>query len=187
MAQPTYEWRPPAEGWPDDELRKVLDNARKYEMVDGAVIVSPAADQWHHWVADEIRAALRAAAPTGWRAIREIGLDIPDGYLEPDLTVLRPGAPMDTVNAVPHDVALVVEVESTWSRRHDRFTKPSIYADLGIESYWRIERTGDGPMAHLYTRNADALYVLEHSVSPRESVTVELPYPVEVAPATWMP
>lgn len=185
MAQSAYEWHPPAGGWTEDDLLDFPEDSNRYEIIDGSLYVSPMADHWHHWIADEIKAVLHAAAPAGWRAIREIGVRVPDNsYLGPDVTVLRPGASMETPYSDPGDVALVVEVESKWSRRTDRFIKPSLYAEAGIESFWRIERTKRGPVAHLYTRTSAEHYLLNRSVN--QSHVVQLPYEVVVAPGAWV-
>jgi len=186
MAQPAYEWRPPVEGWSEDDLADFPHDGNRYEIIDGSLHVTPPADFRHHEVADEIRAALRSACPPGWRVIREIGLRVPGGNTIPDLLVLRPSAPDNGNWADPVDVALVVEVESPNSRRLDRFVKPNLYAEAGIESYWRIERTSNGPVAHLYTRAAAGHYQLHRSVNTGECVVAELPYAVQVAPATWV-
>ncbi|MBO4206422.1 Uma2 family endonuclease [Micromonospora echinofusca] len=185
MAQPSFDWQPPAEGWREDDLLRLPEDGQRYELVDGSLHVTPPADDDHHELADEIRLALRGAAPPGWRVIREIGLRVPAGNLIPDLTVLRPGAPRGVRWHEPLHVALVVEVESPGSRRHDRFTKPALYAEAGIESYWRIERTDLGPAAHLYQRAKIGHYELVGSVGPADQLRVELPFAVTVVPAAW--
>lgn len=157
----------------------------RYETIDGGLYVAPPVDIAHHAVADEVRITLATAAPAGWRPVREIGVQLGDSTVIPDLTVLRPGAPHDATWADPADVALVVEVESTGSRRHDRVTKSSLYADAGIECYWRIERTAAGPIAHLYSGASGGHYHQHRSVNPGDSVVAELPYQVQVAPAAW--
>ncbi|RGC66463.1 hypothetical protein C5N14_23995 [Micromonospora sp. MW-13] len=124
MAQPTYEWHPPERGWREQDLFDLPEDGNRYEIIDGSLHVTPPAGYAHHELADEIRLTLRAAAPKGWRVIREAGLRAPGSNLIPDLTVLKPGAPADGMWIEPSDVALVVEVESPSSRRHDRFTKP---------------------------------------------------------------
>lgn len=117
--------------------------------------------------------------------IREIGLRVPAGNVIADVTVLRPSAPRDAMWAEPADVLLVVEVGSPSSRRHDRSTKPSLYAEAGIDWYWRIERSKTGPIAHLY-RLAEAGHdELHRSVAAGAVETVEPPLPVRVAPAGW--
>jgi Uma2 family endonuclease len=147
--------------------------------------MTPPADDDHHELADEVRGTLRLAAPRSWRVIREIGLRVPAGNVIPDVTVLRPGAPRGVAWHEPADVVLVVEVESPSSRRQDRFTKPALYAEAGIEAYWGIERTDRGPVAHLYQRAAPEHYELLGSIGPDEALKVDLPFPVEVAPGSW--
>jgi Uma2 family endonuclease len=171
--------------WTVDDVL-TLPQGDKYEIIEGALHVSPMADREHHFVADRIMMALFNAAPEGWLAIREIGVAIPDGYLGPDVTVLRPGVPShDELVVDPAYVALVVEVESRSSRAHDRFTKPSLYAQAGISWYWRIERTDPGPTAHLYRLNDAGTYDLEHSAKPGEPFDVRYPFPVRIDPGTW--
>jgi Uma2 family endonuclease len=181
MAQPML--RPSHGGWTVDDLLE-LPEGNKYEIIDGSLHVSPMADPEHHRIADRIMIMLDSAAPPGWLAIREVGVSIPDGYFGPDVSVLRPGAPMNVLAVDPVHVALVVEVESRGSRRADRFIKPPLYAEAGVEYYWRIERTDDGPVAHIHRRSGPDGYVLEHSVVADESLVVETPYKVTIAPGT---
>lgn len=187
MAQPSYEWQPPEGRWTEQDLSALPADGHRYEIIDGSLLVTPPAEDDHHELADEVRAVLRMAAPSGWRVIREIGLRVPSGNVIPDVTVLRPGAPRGVRWHDADAVGLVVEVESPSSRRHDRFTKLAIYAEAGIESYWRIERGARGPIAHLYTIAAAGHYELHQSVHPDEVVKAELPFPVQVAPASWTP
>jgi Uma2 family endonuclease len=185
MAQPKHDWESPARAWTESDLANLPADGHRYEIIDGSLHVTPPASFGHHELADEIRAALRAARPRGWRVIREAGVRLPDGNVIPDVVVLRPGVPDDGLWAQPAEVALVVEVESPSSRRHDRFTKPALYAEAGIEAYWRIEQTDQGPVAHLYRRAAPEHYELLGSIGPDEVFKVDLPFPVEVAPGAW--
>ena len=113
--------------------------------------MSPPQDDGHRALVDTIVGLLGSAAPPSWRPLRPVGLRAGDSFVRPDVAVLRPGAPPAADWVDPSDVALVVEVETPHSRRVDRCLKPGLYADAGVESYWRIERTGHGPVAHLYT------------------------------------
>lgn len=185
MAQPSYEWQPPEGRWTERDLSALPADGHRYEIIDGSLLVTPPAEDDHHELADDIRWALRIAAPPGWRVIREIGLRVPSGNVIPDVTVLRPGSPRGVRWHEASAVALVVEVESPSSRRHDRFTKLALYAEAGIESYWRIERGEHGPVAHLYTIATAGHYELHQSVYPPDAVKVELPFPVQVDPAAW--
>lgn len=186
VVEPMYPWPAPRGDFTAEDLLDLPGDGHRYEVVDGGLHVAPPADIGHHETADEIMIALRGAAPPGWRAIRDIGVRLGDSTVIPDVTVLRPGAPREATWVDAGDVALVVEVESKGSRRYDRFVKLSLYAEAGIESYWRIERTENGPVAHLYSRAAAGHYQLHRSVNAGESHLAELPYAVQVAPATWL-
>lgn len=185
LLAPMYPWPAPEQDFTPDDLLDLPSDGHRYEIIDGGLHVAPPADFAHHDTADRLMIALRAAAPAGWRAIREIGIQVGESLLIPDVTVLRPSAPRNAMWADPLHVALVVEVESKGSRRHDRFTKPSLYAEAGIESFWRIERTDSGPVAHLYGQASGGHYRLHQSVSPGETYHAALPYPVDLSPDTW--
>ncbi|MFE0593963.1 Uma2 family endonuclease [Micromonospora echinospora] len=185
MAQPIHGWQSPARAWREEDLRGLPEDGNRYEIVDGSLHVTPPAEDDHHELADDIRMALRQAAPEGWRVIREIGVRVPGGNLIPDVTVLRPGTPRGRRWAEPADVAFVVEVESPSSRRHDRFTKPALYAEAGTPAYWRVERGDFGPVVHRYELAKGDHYRLVGTVGPDDPVTVTEPWPMTLTPATW--
>jgi Uma2 family endonuclease len=176
--------------WTERNLTGLPVNGHRYEIVDGALVVTPPVDDGHEMLCDEVAAVLRATAPPDWQVVPDVGLrvgdDNGDSNLVADVAVLRPGAPADRTWTDTEDVALVVEVESHPSRRWDRCVKPGLYAEAGIESFWRIERTANGPIAHLYTRAAAGHYHLHRSVSTGETHLAELPYAVQLAPASWL-
>jgi hypothetical protein len=176
--------RLPPGHWTDTHLGPVADDHR-WEIVDGSLHLTPPCDEVHTALVDAIVGLLGSAAPPSWRPLSPAALRAGESYLRPDVAVLRPGAPPDAEWVEPDDVALVVEVETPHSRRFDRHLKPGLYADAGVESYWRIERTSHGPVAHLYTRAGAGHYDLHRAVAPGRVVTAELPYAVQVAPAVW--
>lgn len=183
IAGPT--WAAPAGPWTERQLIALPDDGHRYEIIDGCLIAHPPLDDVHQGTIEQIVDVLRGTAPPGWLPISRVGLSVGGSFLLPDATVLRPGTPADARWADPGDVALVVEVESAHSRRLDRCVKPGVYAEAGIESYWRVERTDSGAVAHLYTRAAGGHYQLHRSVQAGQCVTAELPYAVQVAPAAW--
>lgn len=181
----TTTWPGHSGGWTADDLANLPDDGSRYEIVDGSLHVTPEADASHRDKADEILTALRSSAPPGWQVVGQVAVRLPNGLVTPDVAVLRPGGGPDRPTRDADDVALVVEVESPHSRRHDRCVKAGLYAEAGIESYWRVERTSNGPVAHLYTKAESGHYHLHRAVQPGQVVTAELPYAVQVAPATW--
>jgi hypothetical protein len=175
----------PSGPWTEAHLPVLPADDNGWEIVDGGLHVSPPHDDGHRALVDTIVGLLGSAAPPSWRALGPVGLRAGDSFVRPDVAVLRPGAPPSADWVDPSDVALVVEVETPHSRRVDRCLKPGLYADAGVESYWRIERTAHGPVAHLYTRAGAGHYDLHRSVAPGRLVTAELPYAVQLAPAGW--
>jgi Uma2 family endonuclease len=178
-------WTAPQRPWTEADLAHLPEDGHRYEIVDGCLHVTPPYDDAHQRLTEEIVAALRSAAPPGWRPLTRTGVAVGDCRVVADAAVLRPGSPQDAAWATPADVALVVEVESPANRRYARCLKSCVYAEAEIESFWRIECTCNGPVAHLYTRAAAGHYQLHRSVQAGHCVVAELPYAVQVAPATW--
>lgn len=176
-------WTAPAGPWAEPHLHAFPADGHRYEIVDGCLHVTPPPED--RALVHQVAATLRRAAPPGWRPVSRIGLRTASSYVIPAVTVLPPDAPSGVTWVDPVEVALVVEVESPHSRRYDRYLKPGLYAEVGIASYWRIERTDNGAVAHLYTRPAAGQYELQRAVDPGECVQVKMPYPVQVAPGTW--
>jgi Uma2 family endonuclease len=175
-------WAVPPGPWTEQHLPVAADGHR-YEVVDGCLHVTPPPPEPHRAIVEHLLAALASAAPPSWRPVAGTGLRLGESHLAPDAVVLRPGSHPELEWVVPADVALVVEVESPHSRRVDRCLKAGMYAEAGIESYWRIEV--QGPVAHLYTRASAGHYLQHRRVHPGQCVTAELPFAVQLAPATW--
>lgn len=131
-------------GWTLADLPALPDDGQRYELVDGGLVVTPPATQWHQDLAADLRERLAAAAPPGWRVRVEYPLPFAvDTQRVPDVVVFRwplqhPRA--DARNPLgPADVGLIVEVVSPRTRRTDRFAKPGEYAEAGIPLFWRLE------------------------------------------------
>lgn len=128
----------------DDLLELPNDDGRRYELVDGILIVSPPASVQHQEIAHQLRELLAASAPEQWRVRTEFPVWFAEDTLRvPDVIAFRypleHGSPNKNFGIAPADVGLVVEVVSPSTRRTDRFAKPGEYADAGISHFWRIE------------------------------------------------
>jgi Putative restriction endonuclease len=170
--------------WTEQDLARLPEGTR-HEVVDGALVVHRAPDEAHRRLAERVRAVLEAGSPPGWRALTGTSVWLPTGRLGPDVVVLRPGSPPEPKAAGPADIALVVALETTSTHRIERLLKPAIYAEAGIESYWRIECGNHGPVAHLYHHPRGDRYGQHRCVHPGENVLSEYPYEVLIAPSTW--
>ena len=120
------------EAWPDDE-------ALRYELEDGCLIVSPSPPNPHNIAATQLAALLLVELGDDWR-VAAAGAVLFDAhnYREPDLVVIRRDGARSAY-ADPTDVLLAVEVVSPSSIRRDRLVKPAQYAEAGIPHFWRIE------------------------------------------------
>lgn len=177
MAQPTYSF---PDQWGEADLDVLPDDGHRYEIVDGSLLVTPPPLDGHQGIGVNLLVLLRAAAPSGWRVLYEIGVRVPGGNFIPDVAVLKPGAARDVEWRESEDVALVVEIASTSTRVTDRTLKAAKYAEAGIPSYWRVDADGTVMM---HTAPVDDEYTTSVTVGPGERLRVEEPFPVELDPA----
>ncbi len=169
-------WSAPVGRWTEPDLHLFPQDGHRYEIVDGALHVTPPADLTHNSVVDQVVLALRTAAPSGWWVCARLGIEIDTSNLVPDVTVLRPRSSGSTW-VDPDDVALVVEVESPETRRYDRLLKPAVYAAAGIQSYWRVE---PGTAVSAYTLDGSA-YRQVQRIESAEQVKLDAPYPIRIS------
>lgn len=173
-------WSAPDGRWSRPDLCHFPPDGHRYEILDGALHVTPPARPQHDATIEAMVTALRAAAPPGWWVCARLGIAMESSSLIPDVTVLRPRS-SGAIWADPADVALVVEVESAETRRYDRLLKPAVYAAEGIAGYWRVE---SGPVLRVYTL-ADGTYLPGRDVEAGEQADLVVPYPMRVDLARW--
>jgi Uma2 family endonuclease len=135
MAAPIY--------YTADMVRALPDDGRRYEVVRGELLVTPAPRAWHQEVIQRLALALRA-----YLDVERVGhlfcspADIswgPDTLVQPDLFVV----PLEQARtwdwSQMKDLLLVAEVLSPSSARADRFTKRLEYQRQGVPVYWVID------------------------------------------------
>jgi Uma2 family endonuclease len=168
---------PLAWNWPDD--------GNAYEVLDGRLVVTPPLSETHQGVAGAIFAALRGVAPPGWRVRYDIGVRLPDGNVEPDITVLQPNAPRGRVWNDAEHVALVVEIASPSTARYDAGDKAVAYACAGIPWYWRI-MPGTGGAVEVHGLSGIGEYSHHATVTRGETHTLNEPFPIKVCADDWL-
>lgn len=129
--------------WHFDELAELPADDRRYEVVDGLLVVSPPPSQVHQLLSNRLQDQLRRQAPETWEVVVEFALPLGTDGRVPDLSVIR-RRPLPRTAAHPYpygpeQFGLVVEVVSPTSRKTDRFAKPGEYAEAGIPLLWRVE------------------------------------------------
>jgi Uma2 family endonuclease len=128
------------DGWTIDDLDELPDDPFRYELVDGALLVTPPPRPWHDDLGAQIAALLLGALPSEWRAAQAPGVYFDRrNYRQPDVVVYRrEAATAERLWAA--DCLLVVELVSPSSVSNDTVAKPAQYAAAGIPHYWRVHR-----------------------------------------------
>jgi len=120
-----------------DDLEAMPNDGRRYELIGGAIIMTPAPEVGHQRASRRLQSRLEAAWPDVEVFNAPIELDLPGGQrVQPDLVVVERGR---SGKRLTLPVALVVEVVSPGSAVHDRVTKLDVYAAAGISHYWILD------------------------------------------------
>jgi Uma2 family endonuclease len=123
-----------------DTLFTLPDNELRYQVLEGELVVSSAAQPRHNLAADRLRTLVAAALPPATEVIRNSAVRLPNGDgPTPDLLVTT-ADPEETPRGIPAAlVHTVVEVVSPPSTTASRVTKKWLYTAAGIPCYWRVE------------------------------------------------
>jgi Uma2 family endonuclease len=129
--------------WTLAELHRLPDDGNRYEIVRGALFVTPPPSWEHQRLASLLAARLQpyvAAHGLGSvcfpRSVIRLGTD---DEVEPDLMVRPvPETPPTRWDDAPLPI-LVVEVVSDTTRRRDRVEKRRLYRDAAIPDYWIVD------------------------------------------------
>lgn len=130
----------PLHVWTVDDLERLPEDWRRYEIVDGQLVMVPPSSVGHQVVVDRLKRRIDAAFGGSHVVLEGVGLDIAPTFRIPDIMAFGTDAySAKSVTVLPRDVALVVEVVSPGSRTNDRITKPAEYAAAAIGAYWRVD------------------------------------------------
>jgi Uma2 family endonuclease len=121
------------------DLEAMPDDGRRYELIGGAIVTTPAPSTVHQRGLLRLARRLDDACPPGHEVfVAPTDLDLPgEQRVEPDLLI----APAASVGPqrLTTPVLLVVEIVSPGSRTNDLVTKRAAYADAGVPHYWLID------------------------------------------------
>jgi Uma2 family endonuclease len=124
------------------DLEAMPDDGHRYELIDGALIVTPAPSLSHQRVLAALYRLLHHACPAELEVLFapfDVAL-ADDTLVEPDLLVARR---CDlTERELPTAPVLAVEVLSPSTRRIDLTLKRDRYREAGCASYWVIDPAG---------------------------------------------
>jgi Uma2 family endonuclease len=127
--------------WTFDDLETLPDDGWRYEVVDGALLMTPPPTDFHQAVARRLFLQLVRQATPDWEPVYEVAFRVRTDGRVPDLAVVRAGLPVRPreIAYAPTDFGLLVEVVSPTSTGMDRVLKPAEYAAAGIPCFWRVE------------------------------------------------
>jgi Uma2 family endonuclease len=135
-----------AERWTAERVRALPEDGRRYELIDGELVVTPA-PRGVHQVALLTMQRLIDRALAGTRLhILQSPADISlgeDEILQPDLFVYRTASGRHLLDW--NDITaleLVIEVLSPSTARHDRGLKRRRYQRAGVPEYWIVDLDG---------------------------------------------
>lgn len=131
--------------WTVDMLDALPDDGQRYEIIDGALFVTPSPRDVHQLVVGELHARLREylrGAGVGKQMVSPSDVrrgDRTRNRVQPDVFVMRltdgkrPAYPYEL-----HDLLLVVEVASPSNPRLDYQVKRDLYLRENVGEYWII-------------------------------------------------
>ena len=128
--------------WTRAELQRLPDDGNRYEVLDGALLVTPLPAGVHLRVAVNMTSALQMYCREHRIGFVVAPSAVPNGEseLQPDIAaVLDPTLPIDTPMADFPPPSLVVEVLSPSTRRRDLGIKRTAYLRWGIPEYWIVD------------------------------------------------
>lgn len=139
-----------AYSFPDDRLltaetlEELPDDGRRYELLQGELIVSPAPGTVHQRVIRRLSRLLDDAVIAGafgemFQAPYEARLSA-QNIVQPDLMVVaRADTDRLTARRLEGAPAVAIEVVSPSSERIDRGRKASLYMESGVREYWIVD------------------------------------------------
>ena len=171
---------PRGRAYTHQDLATMPDDGRRYELVDGTLIVTPAPSRRHQQALLTLTLLLAERCPEHLELLFA-PFDVTlaeDTVLQPDLLI----APKDqfTERDLPVPPLLVVEIRSPSTRHIDLSLKHARYEAVGCPSYWVIDP--DEPAVTVWEIDRGAYVERVHLVGDEEG-TVTAPYAVSLNPA----
>ncbi len=164
------------------DLEAMPDDGRRYELIDGMLLVTPAPGWSHQEMSLTLYTVLRRDCPAGLRvlaapfAVRTALTN----EVQPDVLVAR----YDDLTEANLPVAplLAAEAMSRSTQLNDRNTKKAHYERLGVASYWLLDPVQPGGL-EVYELDERGRYQLTAAVSGDEVFAARRPFPVQICPA----
>ncbi len=148
---------PPQGSWTYEDYAALPDDGRRYEIVNGVLVMAPAPDLGHQSIVLRLSHYLFAHAElAGLGRVFAAPIDVElesKNVFQPDVVViLNAHLNRMTQKKIIGAPDLAVEVASPSTAAYDRLTKYDVYARAGVTEYWIVKPT----------RRTVEVLVLEH-------------------------
>lgn len=166
--------------WTEQDYLALPDSRSRIELLDGALLVSPAPAGLHQLLVRRISFAIESAAPAGLGVLDAINVRVgANRILIPDIVVLRDACVDKTVFEAA-DVLMVVEVASPSRPGIDRITKPAAYGKAGIPYYLLVESSDGTVVSMVYALTPTGVYVESARSDPKGLLELRQPFPLSI-------
>ncbi|MDQ2790328.1 MAG: hypothetical protein DLM60_09390 [Pseudonocardiales bacterium] len=162
------------------DLEGMPDDGRRYELIDGELLVSPAPGLRHQTIAYQLHRLLDGACPDDLYVLSApfaVQTDV-SNEVQPDVLVARFDELTD--KNLPAAPVLAVEVLSPSGRLIDLNLKRAAYERMGTPSYWILDP--NVPDLTVLELDADGRYQDVARVVGDEVFDALRPFPVRVVP-----
>ncbi len=176
-----------AEAWPAAgrpftvaELDRMPDDGRRYELLDGVLVVSPRPSTVHQLASARLVMTLGNACPDDLCVLAEPAVQLSqDTEFDPDVVVVRQqevgGAKLMT------PPLLIVEVRSPSTALIDLNRKKAAYERFGVESYWIVDPDPARPSLTVFELRVGR-YAQLSKVTGDDAFAADRPFTVVVVP-----
>jgi len=164
------------------DLEGMPDDGRRYELIDGELLVSPAPGWPHQEATLALYRLLHAACPRALRVLVAPFAVRVDAFneLQPDLLVAK--YEDLTERDLPRAPLLAVEVISPTSRLTDTSLKKAAYARMRVPSFWLVDPDRREPTLTVFEFEGDS-YRDGVVVAGHETLAATRPFMVRITPA----
>jgi Uma2 family endonuclease len=162
-----------------DDLREMPEDGHRYELIDGALIVTPAPRMSHQNVVMNLAGLLWTTLPESLKVFAA-----PVDYVVSDTTVLQPDVLVVRRSDVGeynllHAPVVAIEVLSPSTRRIDAGTKRLTFEAAGVPHYWLVDPDVPSIVA---LELVDGAYREAASVVGHEVFEITAPFAFSVKP-----
>jgi Uma2 family endonuclease len=161
------------------ELDRMPDDGRRYELLDGVLIVSPRPTTIHQFVAMRLLRVLADACPEDLCVVPEPAVELgPQTEFDPHLVVVR----MDQIGGAKftEPPLLVVEIRSPSTALIDLNRKKAAYERFGVPAYWIVNPDPPQPELTVFELRDGRYAVTAKTSGP---FAAHRPFTVSIGPA----